>query len=703
MAFVPTNGFRIGPVRTDRRQGISPVIGLVLLTALLLTVYWPGFQGKWFLDDFDNIHRNANVHAESISAEDLAPAIYGKNAGRHKIDRPVAYLTLALNYYFGKTDPLGYHVVNFLIHLLTAMTLYGLALSTLNLPGLKRHNGTASHAAALLGTVLWAVHPVQVTAVTYIVQRMAALAALFSLLSMMGFVRGWTAKTASAKVIGFALCGISGLLAVGSKQNAVMLPASLWLYHLFFLFQPPSRPRRRWLAGMGAALALGGLLAVYHNVPQWLVDGYAYRPFTLTQRLLTEPRVLLGYLGLMVYPVSARFTLLHDVTVSTGFWHPPATALALASLIFITGLALRFRRKAPLAAFAWIFFLLNHLVEGSLLPLELAFEHRNYLPSVFLFIAGGCGFLTAVDYFASSRLVQPLVVACGIVVLASAAHTTRMRNSLFTDEIAFWSDNVVKSPALHRPLHNLGAAYFAAGQDALGAAVTQRALDGKGLARINQKYLSHLHLAEHALRIGEEKQALYHYAEALRLLPNHPESLDGLARVMLRRGDLSAALRANRQALRVAPGDAGFLLTRAMIRLRQGRPQDAFRDAMEAWRARKNPPLALFLLGETSRMQGKLNAAAFFFNRSLELRPEAVAPMLALMEIVDVRGDAPRETSPLCQRLRQHASQTTIGRLLAAYRQEYGFLGSSRIERIAEMLGKNCPGDYPPSLGSEME
>ena len=702
MVFSPTNGFRIGPLHAGRRRRFIPVVGLGLLAVLLLLVYWPGFQGKWFLDDFDNIHLNPNVHAASFSAKDLGPAIYGKDAGRHKIDRPVSYLTLAINYRLGKTDPLGYHIVNFLIHLLTAVALYCLAAITLNLPGLKRRGEIEPHAAALLGAVLWAVHPVQVTAVTYIVQRMAALAALFTIVSMIGFVKGWTAGTSRAKAFGFVLCGISGLLAVGSKQNAVMLPASLWLYHLFFLSDPQSRPGRKRLAVLGAGLALGALLAVYHNVPQTLVDGYAYRPFTLTQRLLTEPRVLLAYLGLIVYPVSAKFTLLHDVTVSTGFWHPCTTVPAIAVLILVTGLAVKFRRKAPLPAFAWLFFLLNHLVEGTVLPLELMFEHRNYLPSVFLFIAGGCGYVKAVNYFASSRVVRPLAIACGVVVLASAAHTTRMRNVLFTDEIAFWSDNVVKSPALHRPRHNLGTAYFAAGQDDLGAAVTRRALKGKPLARINQKYLSHVHLANHALGLGETDRALYHYAEALRLLPGHPESLDGLARAMLRRGDLAAAASANRQALRVAPGKTEFLLTRAMIRLGRGRPEEAARDAMTAWHARKNPALALFLLGEAIRMQGKPKAAAFFFKRSLALRPESAAPMLALVEIADDQKN-PALGRALCRRLRQRRPQTTIGRLLAAYRQEYGFLGSGRIEGLAGVVAKTCPDDYPPSLGREME
>ncbi len=487
-----------------QRRGKSQLVGLALMAVLVAIIYWPGLNGEWFLDDFGNIHENANVHAHSLSWDELKNAVHGRDIGHQRIDRPVAYLTLAANYALGGTDPYGYHIVNIAIHLLTAIVLYLLVRTTLNLPKLSGRFGTSAHAIALLSALLWAVHPIQVTAVTYVIQRMAAMAALFSLSALLCFVRGSIAMAFTRKAVWYFPALLLGLLAFWSKQNAVMLPVSIALYAWVFL-SPESDDRarkRRWL-WMAAAVVLVVIVAGANINIDTLLDGYKERPFTLAERVLTQFRVFWFYLWLLVYPISSQYTLLHDFPLSTGVMAPWTTGPAIIMLLIVAMIAVRSRHKYPLLSFGMLFFLVNHAVESTILPLELVFEHRNYLPSVFLLVSAASGILSVVDHFKDSPIVQKMAIACVVLVIIAAGHTTYLRNTLFTSRIALWGQNVSASPELHRPRHNLGRALFDAG-DVVGAEVEmKKALAGKSGARKAQKLVTYYNLGLLYRAIGD--------------------------------------------------------------------------------------------------------------------------------------------------------------------------------------------------------
>jgi len=132
----------------------------------LLIIYWPGFAGDWYLDDFSNIHENPNVHLKTLSVEAITKSFYGVDQTHSRFTRPLSYLSLALNYYLGSTDPFGYHVVNFAIHYGSSIFLFLLILNILKLPGLDPGYAKTSYSIALLATFLWATHPIQINAVT---------------------------------------------------------------------------------------------------------------------------------------------------------------------------------------------------------------------------------------------------------------------------------------------------------------------------------------------------------------------------------------------------------------------------------------------------------------------------------------------------------------------------------------------------------
>jgi hypothetical protein len=149
--------------------------------------------------------------------------------------RPVACLTFALNYYFGGLDVVGYHLMNLAIHIVASIFLYLLIYHTLCLPSLSAKYAFQAYSIALLSTVLWAIHPIQVQAVTYIVQRMTSLAGMFYVMSMYFYSRYRTAHRNAEKAIFMCLCSLAFLMSFGSKENALLLPLSLFLYEILLV------------------------------------------------------------------------------------------------------------------------------------------------------------------------------------------------------------------------------------------------------------------------------------------------------------------------------------------------------------------------------------------------------------------------------------------------------------------------------------
>ena len=204
---------------------------------MLLIIYGNSFFGEWHFDDYHNIVDNRNVHLQGLSWQEIRKTFSGTadgSEGGHST-RPLSYLSFGLNYLFGGTDVFGYHVVNFVIHFAAAVFLFLFICRTLQLPLLRDRYGEKAYDIALLATFFWATSPLQVNAVTIIVQRMASLAGLGTIMALYFYVRARTAERGSARR-GFAfLCAASSLLAFGSKENAAMLPISILLYDVLLV------------------------------------------------------------------------------------------------------------------------------------------------------------------------------------------------------------------------------------------------------------------------------------------------------------------------------------------------------------------------------------------------------------------------------------------------------------------------------------
>ena len=367
--------------------------GPLLWACLFLTaaVYWPGLSGPMLLDDFENLKPLADMQAGALGWRELLSGPAFGIGGR-----PLAMLSFLANWLTSAGDLWSLKYTNLMIHLLCGTLLFWLAGRLFGEP-------LAVVAAyrwwlALLVAALWLLAPMQVSTVLYIVQRMAQLATLFVLAGLLCYVIG-RQLLPSNRTLGIVLIGLCFALfwplATLSKQNGALLPLLAVVVEYFFLQRPRSAADGRLLKGLLALLIAVPLSAAGITLaldPAGLGGSYQARGFSIYERVITEARILFDYsFNLLMLPGGSPLGLFHDdFTVSRGLFQPPATVLAIVGWIALLSMAWFFRRT-PWAAilFGPVFFLAAHLLESTVFPLELYFEHRNYLPSTGLFVSLG--------------------------------------------------------------------------------------------------------------------------------------------------------------------------------------------------------------------------------------------------------------------------------------------------------------------------
>ena len=258
---------------------------LSLLAVVVILIYTDTLTSPFIFDDLPNIFHNPHIRVPSLSFENLAWAGFQSPIG----NRPVAYISFALNHYFNGYNPVGYHLVNILIHLACGVFLYGLAKATLQTPALRSRYEKFGW-IPFLAVFIWLVHPLQTQSVTYVVQRMNSMAAMFYVLSMLLYVKFRMSSVAWMKWTMLTGCVFSALLAFGTKEITATLPVFIVLYEWYFFQQLGLQwARRNFLLLGGVCLLFLTIALVYVDFdPARILRGYGFRDFTFLQRLLTH-------------------------------------------------------------------------------------------------------------------------------------------------------------------------------------------------------------------------------------------------------------------------------------------------------------------------------------------------------------------------------------------------------------------------------
>ena len=440
----------------------------LLFLSIVLLVYSNSWNTTWQLDDKPNILTNSRIHISELTFQQLATTLQAHPTSPGTLYRPLPCLTFGLNWYIGQDNVFGYHIVNIVIHILTAWFLFLTLHLLLRIFYKKKYPPQFFIAAALLAALFWGLAPIQTQAVTYIVQRMAAMAAMFTIISIYAYLRGKISPSPK-KIWWFLLCLLSFCAALGSKENAVLLPASLLLLELAFFRHHFSKKYIISILLIGGTVFSLGFFFIRHGLDISsfhfstlfnFLDGYDERSFTLKERLLTEPRIVLMYLSQILLPNIQRLSIEHDIILSTSFFSPWTTLPAIMAIFLVVSGSLFFLKKHPLFCFPVLFFFLNHTVESTVAPLELIFEHRNYLPSLFLFLPVGI-LVAHILYSAPSQSTfrRTTAILCTILFLIISGHATYTRNQAWETMESLWSDALRKAPKSSRAASYLGNYY----------------------------------------------------------------------------------------------------------------------------------------------------------------------------------------------------------------------------------------------------
>ena len=618
----------------------------ITLLLFLIIIYGNSFQASFHYDDYPNIVDNPNVHPKMLTWDELTKSFHGTDLSQSQIKRPFSYFTLALNYYLGGKSVFGYHVVNFAIHYLSALFLFLLFYNTLRSHGGDLSPRDSAYSIAILATFLWATHPIQVTAVTYIVQRMASLAAMFYILAMYLYVKGRTAQRKAVQISFFIGCAVSGLAAMASKQNAAMLPVSLYLYEIIVIQGISKRVWKKVGLHLLLLIAVVALIGEIYTNFHSLLQGYQHRPFTLEERLMTESRVFFLYLLWIFHPVGRHFSIIHDISISTGLLDPWTTGLSILGVLALLGCAVGMAHKRPLLSYAILFFFINHLIEGSIIPLELIYEHRNYLPSTFLFLFIAILLFSVCRYFSYQKALPILISGVLVFLLVSQAHTTYLYNIIMKSDLSLWTDAQKKAPGRKVAQLNLAVSLLKADKTEQGVKHLHHALKLPTAMNPKTEALPNFNLGKFYLSKGRLDKAEEHLLLSLKLYPVLGEAWYSLACLYLRNGFITEAENSIQKAIALKSGLNAYTLVLSYNLLSQiliikGDIMEATEVALLALRLNTNETvLDLHLtLGNISKEKKEWRKALYHYQRFLYNSPHNTSAILSLIEICNTIGE----------------------------------------------------------------
>jgi len=619
------------------------LISFFVISVFCFICYSNILESPFVFDDYVHIKNNPHVRLKQLDFGSLYDAAFEGLSPY----RPIAAVSFALNYYIGQYDPRGYHIVNILVHLTCGIFVYFLGLiifqqSTKSLnSSLPRSFNSSAEMMSLLAALIFTVHPIQTQSVTYTIQRMNSMAAMFYILSLFLYVKGRLGQEQRAlffryngqpgradeqpsvkllynsrrHYLWFAGSVLAWMFALGSKEIAVTLPFFVLLYEWYFFQDLKKAWLKRHLGFLVATLVILSSICLLFLGSSPLerlrsIGDYSMNEFTFWERVVTQPRVVIYYLTLFLYPHPTRLNLDYDFPLSSSFIHPPTTLLSVAAIVGMMALACCLAKRERLISFAILWFFGNLVVESSVIPLAIIFEHRTYLPSMFVpFII-----VTLIHRYVKPKWVG-VAALCAVVATLSA--WTYERNSVWSDGVKLWEDCVSKSPNKARPHYNLGRTLAPEGQ--LDEAISQF----RKAIKIRPDFVeAHTDLGAAFMDKGNLNKALSHFYTSLQLKKTHSNTHYNLGRALSRQGRLNDAISHLSTALKLEPLDVDIYneLGNALVRL--GHYDEGADLYLEALRIEPDDVKAHGNLGVVMMGQGRLNEAITHFSKALQIKPD---------------------------------------------------------------------------------
>ena len=660
------------------------IFHLCLIVVFSLIAYSNTFESPFHFDDEPVIVQNPiikDLHyfTQPSSAKDFKGHF---EYNTFKI-RYIGYLTFALNYKLHGLNVTGYHLVNLSVHICTSLLLYFFILLTFKTPSF--HSSAIKDYAkhiALFTALLFACHPLQTQAVTYIWQRVTSLCTLFYLLSIVAYIK-WRLLSQSAEsrtqgvegkekknffpapghAMLYLLSLIFAILAMKTKEIAFTLPMVIILYEFSF-FRAHMRKKLFFLLPILLTLIIIPVSIMETNIPLGdMLSDMSDKTRLLTDiprevYILTQMRVVTTYIRLIFLPVNQNLD--YDYPIYHSFLTPSVllSCLFLLSifgvglyLLYISHIRVKGRAQslktekavsfppshlAPVASdllpcyrligFGILWFFIALSVESSVIPIaDVIFEHRMYLPSVGVFIALTTAIFMVIDRWKAYARVITLMFVIIIMVLTGATYA---RNTVWKDKITLWQDVVNKSPNKTRGYDNLGHAYEAKG-------LINNAIEHYQIAIELDPYNSNAHynLAHVFQMQGLIDNAIRYYQNAIRFNPTYINAYINLGSAYASQGFTDKAIEHFLMAIKLKPDypKAHYNLGRAYMF--KGLLNKAIEEYLLAIKFNPYYLKAHHNLGIAYKSQGKTELAIRTFNNTLRLRPGWELPLKELAEI----------------------------------------------------------------------
>lgn len=532
-------------------------VHIFVISALVALIYSNTLNVPFQFDDADYIPGNPALTdisyvlspESALTSLDLAP-----NVRASLKSRQAAYMSFYLNRKIVGNTVTGYHIINILIHILSSVIAYFLIRSLFKAPALK--NTANAESAALLTALLFASHPLQTQAVTYISQRFTSLAGLFYLASALFYIIYRNASEdnhgTAKKILAYLLALSFAAAAMKTKENSFTLPAALTAIELVF-YNAKSRQRILMLAPFFASALIVPLNLINWNKPFWDALSFASKTSIDISRadyLLTESRVVMTYLRLFFAPVNQNLDYDYPVYKTLlDFGVAGSIAFLSALLYFAVVLIRKPSRGLRLAGFGILWFFITLSVESSFIPIvDVIFEHRMYLPLLGLGLAVSVTTLTLSDKTKAGAKAGIIALLLAVAVFSAGSY---VRNSIWKTEIALWEDVVKKSPQKPRPRFHLALAYKAKGM--MNECIEQNR-EGVRLDPKDAKGWSNL--ANSLKEAGRIDEAIDDYIVSIKLNPKIYEPHYNLGLAFQTKGLYSDAVKEFESALGIRPNEA---------------------------------------------------------------------------------------------------------------------------------------------------
>jgi tetratricopeptide (TPR) repeat protein len=444
------------------KKDLTKSILLVLALGLSVLVYLPGLSGGFVHDDFPNIVKNQKLQITSPNYRSIASASFSSDSGTLK--RPVSMFTFAINYYYSGLNPFSYKLFNLVIHIFSGLSLFFLCrllLDSYRKLSNTKLNDQSCFYISLFTSVAWLASPINLTGVLYVIQRMTSLAALFSILGLCFYVIARRSMIFEniLKYHFFLLSGVFFVIAIFCKETgALNLFYLICIEICFFRFHSNAKISANTFRSIFLFITLAPIAAIVTWLlydPSYITNGYDHRSFSLSERVLTESRVLIYYLKWIIAPNITELGLFHDdFLLSKSLLEPITTLVSAASLILLLITSIILIKYKPLVSFGILFFFSSHILESSIINLEIIYEHRNYLASFGIIFS-----VVSLAFYIVSNSTKKLALIIFSLWCCALFTTTALRAYQWKDSVSLAFHEASHHPKSPRANYNLGRVY----------------------------------------------------------------------------------------------------------------------------------------------------------------------------------------------------------------------------------------------------